>query len=430
MFITPDALLDAMKKNLRGHKPDSVIEPFLGDLQPVMLRDGLFVLETFNPVLIETLNTQFKEICTEILSFIIKEPCTPLFVFGDDADYWRKEANDHYVNYTFDHYVVGTSNRYAYMAAKTVAENPGKQYNPLLIYGGSGLGKTHLLFAIGNHVRKQRSQARIVYIKSEDFMNELVEAIRTGFAEFRAKYRRADLLLVDDIQFMAGKTQMQEEFFNTFESLHQAGKQMVFTSDRPPKEIATLSERLTSRFEMGILADIQSPDLETRIALVHSKAEIMGLSLPPEVINFVASSITNNVREIEGTLRNIAAMHTLMEQDVDLALAQEAIKDIFKERPGLNPTAELILEEVATFFDMTPESIIAKGRAKDVLLPRRIAIYLMREMTPLSLPAIGSAVAQNHSTVLYSIRSITDSLVSDTKLQAMINDLKNNIKSR
>jgi chromosomal replication initiator protein len=349
----------------------------------------------------------------------------------DEVEQWRSEHdNSVYSGYTFDRYIVGNNNRFAHAAALAVAKKPASLYNPLFIYGGSGLGKTHLLFAIASYIRRSTPSAKIVYIKSEDFMNELVAAIDTGFAPFREKYRKADLLLVDDVQFLSGKDRMQEEFFNTFETLHQAGKQIVLTCDRPPKEMAGLETRLVTRFESGLLADIKAPDLETRMALVKSKAILYDVDLSQEVIEVIAENITNNVRELEGAVKKISAIHKLMGIPITRDMAMDAIQDLFTSCPGLRPTPQLILDEVARFYGLPAERIKSKGRTKDVVLPRQITYYLIRELVPdKSLPEIGAFMGQHHTTVLYGINSLTDQLAEDESLRAVVNDLKKTIQN-
>ena len=286
-----------------------------------------------------------------------------------------------------------------------------------------------MLFRSG-YIARTRPAFRIVYVKGDDFTNELVSAIqRNNRSEFQQKYRMADLLLVDDIQFIAGKTSTQEEFFHTFNTLHEAGKQIVLTSDRPPKEILTLEDRLQSRFEWGLTASIEPPDFETRMALVNAKAEIRGVELPPDVTEYIASSITNNVRQLEGAINKILAKHTLMKQPIDIKLAEECVQDIFKTNPGLKPTAELILDETASFYNITSERILGTAKTKDVVIPRQVAMYLIREMTSLSLPEIGRFMGRNHTTVLYSIEKTQEQIEKDEDFAATVKDLKKNIQN-
>jgi len=304
-------------------------------------------------------------------------------------------------------------------------------YNPLFIYGQSGLGKTHLLYAMMEMITTLRYDKKVIYIKGDEFTNQLVRAIEEkNVPAFRDKYRGADLLLVDDIQFIAGKERTQEEFFHTFNHLYEAGKQIVLTSDRPPKEMATLQERLSTRFEWGLLTDIQPPDLETRMALVNVKASNLDVQLPADVTEYIASCITSNVRQLEGAVKKLAALHSIMNIPIDIDLAQRAIKDIFKESPGLNPTPQLILEEVSSFTGVAKDKILGKSKSKDIVRARQIMIYLITQMTDLSLPAIGRFIGRDHTTALYARDKIAEELQSDAALDATIKDLMKNIRSR
>ncbi|WP_432620547.1 chromosomal replication initiator protein DnaA, partial [Butyricicoccus sp.] len=297
------------------------------------------------------------------------------------------------------------------------------------IYGQSGLGKTHLLYAIANVVRRDHPSFRIIYIKGEDFTNELVNSIGAGqVQEFRDKYRLADLLLVDDIQFVAGKDRTQEEFFHTFNALYEANKQIVLTSDRPPKEIHTLEDRLKTRFEWGLLADIQPPDYETRMAIIHVKADSLRVQLPEDVVDYIAKTITSNVRQLEGTVKKIKALHDLMERAIDIELAKEAVADIFKENPGLNPTPDMILREVSRYYCTPVEKLKGSGRSKDLVLPRQVAMYLVRDLTDYSLPEIGKIFSRDHTTVLHSINKIENYLKETSEMDNIIKTLKTNIR--
>ena len=430
-MFTPSALLDAVIKKLIETKGSLLVDPWIQNMQAIAVQDGQLVAAVANELSRDTLNTHFYDILCDLCTQLSGTELKPLFLLPDEVEQWRSEHdNSVYSGYTFDRYIVGNNNRFAHAAALAVAKKPASLYNPLFIYGGSGLGKTHLLFAIASYIRRSTPSAKIVYIKSEDFMNELVAAIDTGFAPFREKYRKADLLLVDDVQFLSGKDRMQEEFFNTFETLHQAGKQIVLTCDRPPKEMAGLETRLVTRFESGLLADIKAPDLETRMALVKSKAILYDVDLSQEVIEVIAENITNNVRELEGAVKKISAIHKLMGIPITRDMAMDAIQDLFTSRPGLRPTPQLILDEVARFYGLPAERIKSKGRTKDVVLPRQITYYLIRELVPdKSLPEIGAFMGQHHTTVLYGINSLTDQLGEDESLRAVVNDLKKTIQN-
>ena len=327
--------------------------------------------------------------------------------------------------------MVGPSNRFAHSAAIAVSKTPGQVYNPLFIYGPPGIGKTHLLYAIANGIRKQNPKANIVYIKGDQFTNELIAAIQSGKnIEFRSKYREADLFLIDDVQFIAGKESTQEEFFHTFNKLYEEHKQIVMTSDRKPSDMLTLEDRLKTRFEWGLLADIQPPDYETRMAILRNKAKSLGLDLSDDVCNYIAINITNNVRQIEGTVKKILAYHDLDNMPLDLNNISRAIDDMFKAEGNALPTPSLIVSQVCKFYNV--DEIILRGsqRTKNVAEARQIAMYLIRKLTNLSLPDIGMEFAKDHTTVMHSIRKVESDLKKgDTTLQNNIRDITANINS-
>ncbi|NSW77027.1 MAG: chromosomal replication initiator protein DnaA [Candidatus Atribacteria bacterium] len=333
--------------------------------------------------------------------------------------------------YTFSSFVVGNSNKFAHAAAMAVAESPARSYNPLFIYGGVGLGKTHLMHAIGHHILEKNPSSRIVYASSEKFTNELINAIRDDKTEeFRQKYRNVDVLLIDDIQFLAGKERTQEEFFHTFNTLHEAFKQIVLTSDRPPKEIPTLEDRLRSRFEWGLIADIQPPDLETRIAILRKKAELEGVEVPEEVINFIANRIPSNIRELEGALVRIKAFCTLNRVSPNVEVTQEILKDILPRRENHKISILTIQRVVAEHFNLKPSLMRAKKRSKEVAYPRQVAMYLARELTDLSLPSIGEEFGgRDHTTVLHAYEKIKGDMKSNPQLAAEISGLIEKIRA-
>ena len=336
-------------------------------------------------------------------------------------------------DYTFERFVVGSSNRYAYSAARAVADIPGRAgYNPLFIYGESGLGKTHLLYAIAHTIHANHPDYKIVYIKGDTFTNELVAAIREGRnQQFREKYREADVFLMDDVQFIAGRESTQEEMFHTFNTLYEAGHQIVFTSDRPPKELLRLDQRLQTRFEPGLPADIKPPDYETRMAIIKTKAVRMGLDLPEFLLQLIAENITANVRQIEGTINKIMAYRDLMGATVDKDTVVRAVKDMFKEKSDILPTADVIIDEVCKFYNIEPTILRGQGRSKDIVLARQIAMYQIRRMTNLSLDEIGQEFSgRDHSTVIHSIRQIEESIKSDSEKAEIVKDITANINSR
>ena len=337
-----------------------------------------------------------------------------------------------YEDFTFETFVVGPSNKLAYAASMAVAEHPAQNYNPLLIYGDSGLGKTHLLYAIANVIRQNDPAAKIVYIKGDDFINEFIELIRAGRgSDFRAKYREADLLLVDDVQFVAGKEQVQNEFFHTFNNLYESGKQIVLTSDRPPSEMTLLDDRLRTRFEWGLLADIQPPDYETRMAIIKNKSIRMGIELPEFLLQLIAENITANVRQIEGTVNKIMAYQDLMGDTVDKDTVVRAVKDMFKDKSDIVPTADVIIDEVCKFYNIEPDSLRGQGRTKDISLARQIAMYQIRRMTNLSLKEIGREFeGRDHTTVLHSIERIEKMVKESPETAEIIKDITANINIR
>ena len=314
--------------------------------------------------------------------------------------------------YTFDTFVIGNSNRFAHAACVAVAESPARAYNPLFLYGGVGLGKTHLMHAIGHSIMKEQNDAKVVYVSSEKFTNELINSIKSDKnEEFRDKYRNVDILLIDDIQFIAGKEGTQEEFFHTFNALHEANKQIIISSDRPPKEIPTLEDRLRSRFEMGLIADIQPPDFETRIAILKTKAQIENIDIPNEVMNYIATYIKSNIRELEGALTRVVAYSSLINKDISYDLAVEALKDIVTTSESQEISVNRIKEKVSTAFGIKMDDFNSKKRTRTIAYPRQIAMYLSRELTDLSLPKIGNEFGgRDHTTVIHAHDKISKDL--------------------
>lgn len=333
--------------------------------------------------------------------------------------------------YTFDSFVIGSGNRFAHAASLAVAEAPAKAYNPLFIYGGVGLGKTHLMHAIGHYVREHDKNAKVVYITSEKFTNEFINAIMDNKTiAFRNKYRSVDVLLIDDIQFIAGKESTQEEFFHTFNALHEENKQIIISSDRPPKEIPTLEDRLRSRFEWGLITDITPPDLETRIAILNKKAKAEGLDIPNEVMLYIANQIDTNIRELEGALIRVVAYSSLVNEDIDASLAADALKDIIPSNQPKEITVKTIQEFVGEKYNVTVEEILAKKRTKAIVFPRQIAMYISRELTDLSLPNIGKEFGgRDHTTVLHAHDKISKLINEDTLLNKEIQQITEELKS-
>ena len=347
--------------------------------------------------------------------------------FGDET------SVDTGYEFTFDTFIVGSSNKFAHAASMAVAQNPSSAYNPLFIYGNSGLGKTHLLYAIGNEIRKNNSESNVIYIKGEDFANEIIQSIMNKTTmEFRQKYRQTDVLLVDDIQFIGGKESTQEEFFHTFDALYEAKKQIVLTSDRPPKEIKVLSERLRSRFEMGLLADIQPPDYETRIAIIKRKAEITGLKLSNDICEYIATKLKTNIRQLEGVVKKLMARYNLTKEAPTLSTVNETISEILNDDTPPELTVERIVDEVARTFGVESEDIRSKkSRRANINKPRQLAIYIVRELTTLSMENIGKEFGGRHyTTIVYTVQQVEEDIKNDQSLRDTVEDIIKNIRER
>ncbi|MDU4934641.1 MAG: chromosomal replication initiator protein DnaA [Peptostreptococcaceae bacterium] len=332
--------------------------------------------------------------------------------------------------YTFDTFVIGNSNRFAHAACVAVAESPAKAYNPLFLYGGVGLGKTHLMHAIGHHILNEKKDPKVVYVSSEKFTNELINSIKNDRnEEFRNKYRNVDVLLIDDIQFIAGKEGTQEEFFHTFNSLHEANKQIIISSDRPPKEIPTLEDRLRSRFEMGLITDIQAPDFETRIAILRKKAQMERIDVPNEVMTYIAKNIKSNIRELEGALTRVVAYSSLTNRHISFDLATEALKDIITTSKTEEITVNRIKEKVSTIFNIKMEDFNSKKRTRSIAYPRQIAMYISRELTDLSLPKIGEEFGgRDHTTVIHAHDKISKDIQENDDIKAKIDKIMSELK--
>lgn len=343
-----------------------------------------------------------------------------------------KTADKDY-DYTFDTFIVGSSNKFAHAASVAVAAKPAGPYNPLFIYGNSGLGKTHLLFAISNEIKKSFPDMSICYIKGDDFTNELIECLRQGqMSEFRQKYRNTDILLVDDVQFIGGKVSTQEEFFHTFDALKDANKQIVLTSDRPPKEIKTLEDRLRSRFESGLIADVQPPEIETRIAIIKRKAEYSNFEIPNDVCEYIASKLKTNIRQLEGVVKKLKARYLLNNEKPTINSVQEIISDVLNNEAPPELTVEKIIEEVARTFGVTPEEIRSqKNRSAKISNARQIAIYIVRSLTSLSMEAIGEEFGNRHySTIIYTIQKVEKLIKTNSKTKEIVEDTIKNIRDR
>jgi chromosomal replication initiator protein len=419
-------------------------QTWLVPTKPLTIRnDEVFVIETPSKLNKNILNENYKSL---IISAIHKaagreysveivaegEYSVPVKSSSDDQSESPLLNSDvHNLNpkYVFEEFVIGNSNRFAHAASLAVAESPAKAYNPLFIYGGVGLGKTHLMHAIGHFILTNKPTAKIAYVTSESFTNELINSIKDDKnAEFREKYRNVDVLLVDDIQFIGGKERTQEEFFHTFNALHQSNKQIILSSDRPPRDIPTLEDRLRSRFEWGLIADIQPPDFETRIAILRKKAETEHLSVPDDVFEFIAKNIKSNIREIEGALNRLIARSALTKRDINLSFAEDALKDLISQSGPKKVTVGLIKTTVAQYYSIKPEDFESKKRTRSISYPRQIAMFLTRELIDSSLLKIGEEFGgRDHTTVIHAVEKIQKDILEDSSLRDSIDKMRKDI---
>ena len=414
----------------------TIVSANFDDAEVVELNESQLILYTPSDFRLGVITNRYASMIEDALKEVFNSDAK-VIVFGDkELQAYRSKGKsstsmDFNPQFTFENFVVGPSNRFAHSAAIAVSKTPGQVYNPLFIYGPPGVGKTHLLYAIANGIRKQNPNANIVYIKGDQFTIELIEAIQKGKnIEFRSKYREADLFLIDDVQFIAGKEATQEEFFHTFNKLYEEHKQIVMTSDRKPSDMSTLEDRLKSRFEWGLLADIQPPDYETRMAILKNKAKHLGLDLDDDVCNFIAINVTNNVRQIEGTVKKIMAYRDLNDMPLDLPNISRAVNDMFNSEGNSLPTPSLIISQVCKFYSVDEVVLRGSQKSKGIAEARQVAMYLVRKLTNLSLPDIGKEFGKDHSTVLYNIRKVEVSLKDgNTSLQNNIRDITANINS-
>lgn len=426
---------------LQMEMPKAAFDTWVRDSELVTYEDGSFVIGVNNAYARDWLESRLSSTVTRLLTGIMNRSVQIRFVVWKNISTPSKSVPDpepqsgpkHQIGapvvaptinarYSFDNFVVGTSNRLAHAAALAVAENPAQAYNPLFLYGGVGLGKTHLLHAIGNLCLNRGLQ--VLYVSSEEFTNDLINAIRTRTTQaFREKYRRTDVLLIDDIQFIAGKESTQEEFFHTFNTLHGQDKQLVISSDRPPKAMVTLEERLRSRFEWGLAADIQPPDFETRLAILRAKADRMGSQTPNETLEMIARRIQSNIRELEGALTRVTAFANLSGLPLTPQMVESALVDLLPRRSEVKP--DEIVSKVADFFNVPLERILGRDRSREVALPRQIAMYLLREEANISLPQIGETIGgRDHTTIMYGCEKIADLLERDDRIRRQVIDIR------
>ncbi len=432
--VPNDFTRNQLEGRLRNHIEDALSEGFGREIR---------MLVTVNPALEDVPSTQADESTDRSVALSTNEPAYDSAFDAAPAPQVdhaepptsgerRPSALETRLNpkYTFETFVIGSSNRFPHAAAVAVAEAPGKAYNPLLVYGESGLGKTHLLHAIGHYVRSLYSNAKVRYVSSEEFTNEFINAIRDDRQDrFKRRYRDVDVLLIDDIQFLEGKTQTQEEFFHTFNTLHNANKQIVLTSDRAPKRLEALEDRLRNRFEWGLITDVQPPDLETRIAILRKKAAMDRLTAPPDVLEFIASKIQTNIRELEGALIRVTAFANLNRQEVDMTLAEIVLKDLIPEGGEPEITHALIIAQTAAYFGVSLEDLTGPSRGRHLVMARQIGMYLCRELTSMSLPQIGREFGgRDHTTVMYADRKIRQLLAERRAVFNQVSELTNRVK--
>ena len=429
-----DNVLTQLKRDLS----ETTIATWFDELEAVALRENVFYLHCSNDFkkgYIEDLFlTNIKSALHDLFSMNIAVTVLNDEQFGEFSgkEPARRDNFTPAGEFTFETFVVGPSNKLAYAASISVAEHPAKNYNPLFIYGDSGLGKTHLIYAIANVIRRRDHNAKIVYVKGDDLTNELVDAIREGkTADMREKYRQADLLLVDDVQFIAGKKQTQEEFFHTFNTLYESGKQIVLTSDRPPSEMMMLEDRLRTRFEWGLMVDVAPPDFETRLAIIKNKAALLGMELPDKVAAYIAENVTSNVRQLEGTINKILAYKDLMGSDTDEETVTRAIQDMLKRSNEYVPSPDIIIEYICKYYSTDENTVRGQQRVRNAVQARQVAMYLIRSMTNLSLDDIGKEFGnRDHTTVLYSIDKVEKQMKQDSSFAENVKELKTNINSK
>lgn len=409
-------------------------------IEPISIDDNTIILKVHNDFNRDIITGRYSTLISNAIKQVTHKQYELKIIIPNEETSMQKEKVNKPIKeqaltknlnpkYTFDTFVIGNSNRFAHAASVAVAEQPAKAYNPLFIYGGVGLGKTHLMNAIGHYIIQNNSSAKIAYVSSETFTNELINSIRDDRnVEFRNKYRNVDVLLVDDIQFIAGKESTQEEFFHTFNALHESNKQIIISSDRPPKEIPTLEDRLRSRFEWGLITDIQPPDIETRIAILRKKAQMENMDVPDEVMSFIASKIQANIRELEGALIRIVAYSSLANGEITVDIAREALKEIFSSKKK-QINVPLIKEVISKNFNIKIEDFNAKKRTRSIAFPRQIAMYLTRELTDLSLPKIGEEFGgRDHTTVIHAHEKISNDINKDPYLKEKIEKIISGLK--
>ena len=419
-------------EKLSAELTPTAIDTWIRPCEPVSFDGSHLVLRVPDDFRKKIISDRFAPVITKSLQELLSGDDVGVVLLSAEEQYNEKESvqEDESLpqvpGYTFEDFIVGPSNQFAHAASFAVANEPGTRYNPLFIYGNSGLGKTHLMLAIGYAIKKKEPKKKVAYVKAESFTNELVQAISDGkTAEFKDKYRKEDVLLIDDIQFIAGKKSTQEEFFHTFEALHQRQHQMVITSDRPPKEMTLLDDRLRTRFEGGMMAYIAPPELETRIAIAKRKAALIDLELTEDDFAYIASKVKSNVRKLEGVLGKLGAYSSILNMPVNREIIDKTIIEV-DNLQGV-PTSEAIIRETCNYYNLTPEQLRSESRSSDIRTARQIAMYLMRSMTSMSFQEIGAALGRNHSTTINAVSRIEKLIETDSKLKGIIRDIESNI---
>ncbi len=443
--MNPELLWQEMVKYIQKKSTGQSFEIWVKTIKPVSFAKNALILEVPSDFIESWLREKYMDLLIESIVSVTGESASIKFS-TPEIKYAPKQKRTHTIKriisedklhvsgmdsilnprYTFDSFVVGSSNRFAHAASLAVSQSPAKAYNPLFIYGGVGLGKTHLMQAIGDFVMSKKIKKKIVYMSSEKFTNQFIDAIRNGkINQFRKKYRKADVLLIDDIHFIAGKESTQEEFFHTFNELHDAHKQIVISSDKPPKNIQGLENRLISRFEGGLITDIQPPDIETRIAILQKKAEHEGLSMPNDVAFLIADNIKANIRELEGALVRLIAFASLTGEKIDINLANTALKDIINHNKNRYINIDSIKEKIVEYFQIRLSDLSSNRRSRNIVLPRQIAMYISRELTDLSLPEIGASFGgKDHTTVMHACTKIKEKINSSNSFEEIIDKIK------
>ena len=435
-------VLEAAQAYCKTQMAEPTYNLYIDGLEPISFEDSSHItLSVRNDFICKIVTDRYlgllKEAFKTVLGFDVDitlvVPSTPPHEVVLAQQYEANPASPQgNYEFTFENFIKGPSNQFAFAAAQAVAANPSGAYNPLFIYGGSGLGKTHLLTAIQTEIKRTHPDFVIMYVTCEQFTNELIAAIRAGSTEdFRMKYRVADLLLVDDIQFIAGKKQTQEEFFHTFNTLYESGRQIVLTSDRPPREMTQLEDRLQTRFEWGLMVDVAPPDFETRLAIIKNKAALLGVQLPDDISSFIAENLTANVRQIEGALNKLLAYRDLLGNQVDGEAVSRAVKDMLKKYNEFVPSPSLIIEYICRYYDVDEEQVRGQGRKRDLMEARQTAMYLIRRMTNLSLNDIGREFGdRDHTTVLHSLDQVEKKMRSDPAYAEKVKEITTNINNK